>query len=245
MIQGIYLAAQGMTPLMDKQDQIAHNLANIQTTGFKQSGLFIKTFQKFLADDENRPAVNNEIKADEVYIDYSEGAMMRTGGVLDVFIKGSGFLTIMTPDGIRYTRNGNLSLNADGIVIDSDGSKVLGKDGFIKINVDDGSLSINEEGEVIQNSEVKGQLRISDFKKPYRLLRSGNGYFRSQLPDNPVVESNGYAIKQGFLEGSNVDVIGNMVSMISSYRNFEADQKALQSQDETLEKAVNQVGRLS
>ncbi len=115
MIQGIYTASQGMTSLADKQDQIANNLANIQTTGFKQSSLFTKTFQKYLANDQQQPFVNSEIQPDEVYVDYSEGNMIKTGSPMDVFIKGSGFLTVMTPDGMRYTRNGNLSLNAGGI----------------------------------------------------------------------------------------------------------------------------------
>ncbi len=245
MIQGIYLASQAMTPLMDKQDQIAHNLANTQTTGFKQSGLFMKTFQKYLADDENRPFVQNEIKPDEVYIDYKEGSMIKTDGALDVFIKGSGFLTVMTPGGIRYTRNGNLSLNAEGMLVASDGSRIMGKNGFIKIDPEKGPVSISETGDVIQQNEITDSLRISDFKKPYRLTREGNGYLKPLMPDNPIVTSRGFAVKQGFLEGSNVNVIANMVGMISAYRNFEADQKALQAQDETLDKAVNQVGRLT
>ena len=245
MIQGLHLAAQAMTPLMDKQDQIANNLANIKTTGFKQSGLFMKTYQKFLANDASQPFVNNEIKPDQTYVDYSEGAMIKTGSPLDVFIKGSGFLTVMAPEGIRYTRNGNLCLTTEGLLATSNGSRVMGKDGFIKLDEKGGPISINENGEVLQNSEIKGQLRIADFNKPYRLLREGNGLFKPQSPDNPVIASQGFAVEQGFLEGSNVNVISNMVSMISAYRNFEADQKALQSQDDTLDKAVNQVGRLA
>src|SRR5271169_1226580 len=114
MVQGIYLASMGMTPLMDKQDQIANNLANINTTGFKQSGTFIKAYQKYLANDQHQPFANSEIKTDETYIDYSPGTMQKTDSPLDVYIQGSGFLTVMTPSGIRYTRNGNLSLNSEG-----------------------------------------------------------------------------------------------------------------------------------
>ena len=121
----------------------------------------------------------------------------------------------------------------------------MGNNGFIRIDDREGPVSINNEGCVIQNDETKAVLRISDFKKPYRLTREGDGYFKPEIPENPVVSSQGYAILQGFVEGSNVDVIANMVSMISSYRNFEADQKALHAQDETLEKAVNQIGRLT
>ena len=246
MIQGIYTASQGMTSLADKQDQIANNLANIQTTGFKQSSLFTTTFQKCLANDQQQPFVNSEIQPDEVYVDYSEGNMIKTGSPMDVFIKGSGFLTVMTPNGMRYTRNGNLSLNPEGLMVTSDGSKVMGKDGFIRVDQNTGgAVSINDQGEVIQDADVKGVLRIADFKKPYKLLREGNSYFKPQEPDNPVVESQGFAIKQGYLEGSNVNIIKNMVDMISTYRNFEADQKAVASQDETLQKAIEDVGKVS
>jgi flagellar basal-body rod protein FlgF len=76
-------------------------------------------------------------------------------------------------------------------------------------------------------------------------VREGNGYFNTQDSDEKVIQSDGFAIEQGFLEESNVSVIGSMVNMISAYRNYEADQKAVQSQDQTLDKAVNQIGRLS
>ena len=243
MIQGIYLASMGMTPLMDKQDQIANNLANINTTGFKQSGTFIKAYQKYLANDQRQPFANSEIKTDETYVDYSSGAMQKTDSPLDVYIQGDGFLTVMTPSGIRYTRNGNLSLDSDGFIVTGDGSKVMGKEGYIKIDKRYPVL-ISENGEIMQEGMSKGVLRISDFKKPYTLLREGNSYFRPPSLDGSVGLSSSYAVKQGFLEASNVNTIQNMVSMISTYRNFEADQKALYAQDETLNAAVNQVGKI-
>ena len=245
MIQGISLATQGMSALMQKQDQIANNLANVNTTGFKQSNLFIKSFEKYVDNEHRDPFVNREIKADEVYIDYREGTMKKTGNDLDCLIKGSGFFSIMTTQGLRYTRNGNFSLNPDGFLVTSDGSKVMANNGFIRFHKDGGKIRINHDGEVLQGDEITGKLQIVDFKKPYRLLRDGNGCFRPQLPDNPVINSPGFIIKQGFLEGSNVNSIQNMVEMISSIRNYEADQRALQAQDQTLDKAVNSVGRLS
>ncbi len=244
MIQGIKTAVQGMTTLMQKQDQIAHNLANINTTGFKQSGLFIKSYEKYLNDENLDPYANREIKTDEVFVDYREGPMKKTSNDLDVMIKGSGFFTIMTNRGVRYTRNGNFSLNPDGFLVTSDGSKVMGKKGFIRLNMRDGKVRILNSGEVIQDDMEKETLKIADFKKPYALLRDSNSYFKPQLPDNPVLDSPGFILKQGYLEGSNADPIRNMVSMIKAFRNYEADQKALLAQDQTLDKAVNSVGRV-
>jgi flagellar basal-body rod protein FlgG len=243
MVQGIYTASMGMTPLMDKQDQIANNLANINTTGFKQSGTFIKTYQKYLANDQRQPFANGEIKTDETYIDYSSGAMQKTDNPLDLYIQGDGFLTVMTPSGIRYTRNGNCSLDSEGFIVTSDGSKVMGKEGYFKVDKRYPVL-VSENGEILQDGQSKGFLRISDFKKPYKLLREGNSYFRPPTLENAVSQSSSFAIKQGYLEASNVNTIQNMVSMISTYRNFEADQKALYAQDETLNLAVSQVGKV-
>jgi flagellar basal-body rod protein FlgG len=244
MLQGITLATQGMSVLMQKQDQIANNLANMNTTGFKQSNLFISAYEKYLNNDEMKPFANREITADEVHIDFREGPAMQTGNDLDLMVQGSGFFTVMTPNGVRYTRNGNFSLNQDGFLVTSDGSKVMSTEGFIRFDRDGGTMRANTNGEILQGEIPRGVLRIVDFKKPYAMLRDGSSYFKPQLPNNPVVQSAGYVIKQGYLEGSNAGSIQNMVEMISTHRNYEADQRALLAQDQTLDKAVNSVGRL-
>jgi flagellar basal-body rod protein FlgF len=245
MIQGIYLAAQSMTTLMDKQDQIANNLANLNTTGYKESNLFVKTFQKYLNNDQRQPFVNQEIHPDEVTIDFSQGPSRHTGNNLDMQLQGAGFFTVMTGNGLRYTRNGNFSMDAEGYLVTAQGDKVMGNDGYIRIEPDrNPAVMVNERGEVIQDNEIRGILRITDFQKPYKMLREGDSLFRPQLPDNPAAPSAGFAVKQGYLEASNANIIRNMVQMISSYRNFEADQRALLSQDQTLDKAVNQIGRV-
>jgi flagellar basal-body rod protein FlgF len=233
-----------MTPLTQQQDQIANNLANIHTTGFKQSSLFVKSYHKFLADDQLQPFASADIKADEVYVDYREGPMKMTKEPLDLMIKGTGFFTVMTADGgVQYTRNGNFSLDPDGLIVTADGSKVMGNDGYIRVERDL-PVTVNENGEVMQNNESKGVLKIVDFDKPYVMRRTGESRFAPLMPDSPPRESRGFSIRQGYLEGSNVDMIRNMVQMITSYRTFEADQKALHAQDETLEKSVNTVGRV-
>ncbi|MDR2727948.1 MAG: flagellar basal-body rod protein FlgF [Chitinispirillales bacterium] len=244
MIQGLYTASTGMTALAQKQDQIANNLANVNTTGFKQSGLFTVAYQNLLKNDNDQVFANREFKADEVYIDYSEGTMRSTGSDLDLSIKGSGFFKIMTDDGVRYTRNGNFSLDKEGLIVTDDGSKLMGTEGYIRVEPNM-KVTISDSGEVIQNGESKGVIKIVDFHKPYEMKRHGNSLF-TPLDTVEAVElaSQGFVIHQGFLESSNVDMIRNMVQMIATYRNYEADQKALYSQDEALEKAVNQVGKL-
>ncbi|MCL2689401.1 MAG: flagellar basal-body rod protein FlgF [Chitinispirillia bacterium] len=244
MIQGLFIASQGMTALMQKQDQIANNLANFNTTAFKQSGLFTAAYQNHLKNDNDQVFANREFKVDEVYIDHTEGSMRSTGSDLDLSIKGSGFFKVMTGDGVRYTRNGNFSLNPDGLIITGDGSKLMGTEGYIRVEPNM-KVTISESGEVIQNGEGKGIIKIVDFEKPYQMKRHGSSYFTPlDIVEAVELQSQGFILKQGFLESSNVDLIRNMVQMIATYRNYEADQKALQSQDETLQKAVNEVGKI-
>jgi len=243
MIQGLYTATMGMMPMMDKQDQIANNLANVNTTGFKQSNLFTKTYQKYLANDQKQPFADLQIKTDEVYVDYSEGPMKQTKSQLDFAIHGSGFFTVMTADGVQYTRNGNFSVNTDGLLVTSDGSRVMTNDGYLRLD-QNLPVTVTDKGEVTQEGQTRGFLKIVDFDKPYKMLRTGESRMRPSDPEAKERASAGYSVNQGYLEGSNVSLIKNMVEMISANRTFEADQKALRAQDETLEKAVNQVGRV-
>ncbi|MDR0331679.1 MAG: flagellar basal-body rod protein FlgF [Chitinispirillales bacterium] len=243
MIQGIYTASTGMTALAQKQEQIANNLANLNTTGFKQSGLFSTAYQNLVKDDNDRVFANRDIKVDEVYVDYSEGSMRHTGGDLDLCIKGTGFFKIIADEGVRYTRNGNFSVDANGILVTDDGAKVMGTEGFIRVEPNE-KVTFTEMGEVIQGGYSKGFVKVVDFQKPYEMRRCGNSRFAPVNVEAVELQSQGFLVRQGYVESSNVDMIRNMVQMISAYRNYESSQKALHAQDDTLDKAVNQVGQV-
>ncbi len=244
MISAIQQAVQGMTVQIQKQDQIANNLANINTTGFKGSTLHASSFEESLRNSRGEVAVNRNIRADEVFVDHHEGSFDQTNNPLDVALRGSGFFTTLGQDGVRYTRDGSFSLDHNGFLTTGSGDRVFGKDGFIQIDHEKGPVTIQENGDVIQDRQKIDTLKISDFKKPYKLLRAGNNSFRPKLPDNPVLKSEGFIVRQGFLESSNVDPITSMTQMITANRTYEAIAKALQSEDSTLDKAVNQVGRV-
>ena len=103
MVSGIKLAVQGMTFQMNRQDQIANNLANQSTIGFKQSGVFSSTMEKHLSSTPEGVDPDRQIRTDELYIDYSEGAMAVTANDLDLAIKGTGFFSVLTDSGVsRY-----------------------------------------------------------------------------------------------------------------------------------------------
>ncbi len=244
MLSGIKTAVQGMTIQQQKQDQIANNLANSNTTGYKKSQLFASSIEKYLTNDQLQVSAERELRADESFVDYSEGVIRQTGRDLDVAIHGSGFFTVMSQSGMQYTRDGSFSLNANGFLVTNSGEKVFGDDGFIRADREGGKVSILEDGSVMQDGQEIDKLRITDFDKPYNMVRTGANRMRPLKSNTPTRMSEGFALKQGHLEGSNVDVIEEMTAMISSSKNYEAIASALKTQDETLGKAVNQVGRV-
>jgi len=246
MLASIKHATQAMTIQMQRQEQIANNLANMNTVGFKNSGLFAEQITRHMPNNSPYHEIlpQRVLKADEVFIDYSQGNPIQTGNELDLMIHGSGFFTIMTEQGIRYTRDGSFQIDADNFLVDSNGNRVFGEDGFITISPNKGPVNFLDNGSVMQNGHEIAILRISDFNQPYRLTRMGNNNFRPIQPDNPVVRSAGFAIRQGYLESSNVDPINSMVEMISANRIYEMTSRAIQSEDQTLDRAVNQVGRM-
>ncbi len=243
MISSLKQSVQGMTLQMQRQDQIANNLANVNTTGYKKSNIFASSIERYLTNDKDQVSTIRTIKADEVYTDFSEGTLKSTGNELDVALRGTGFFSVMTPNGIRYTRDGSFSLDQQGYLTTSTGDRVFGDDGFIRANKEGSKIAFLDNGSVIQDGVEIDKLRISDFNKPYKLLKTGGNYLRPEMPNNPVRVSAGFAVKQGYIEGSNVDSVEEMVSMISSHRTYESIANAMKTQDETLGKTVN-VGRV-
>ncbi|MGM0444527.1 MAG: flagellar basal-body rod protein FlgF [Fibrobacterota bacterium] len=248
MLSGISHAVQGMTVQMKRQDQIANNLANVNTTGYKRKDLFASSIERYFNDDKGRVSGDRVLRADEVYTDYTEGALEETGKNLDLALKGKGFFTAMTAGGVAYTRDGSFSLDESGFLVTGSGDRVFGNDGFIRINREGGPVSVRENGAVMQDGSEIDSLRISDFNEPYKLLNIGSNYYR---PEADISGKNtahkavtGFSVKQGFLERSNVDPVTEMTDMISSHRIYEAVSKAMKSEDETLDKSVNSVGRV-
>jgi len=243
MIKGIYSSASGMLPRILKQETFANNMANVNTPGFKKDGVFLQVLdeatQKEIVTDHpwEVPMV------DDIYIDFSQGDLEKTDIDTNCAIDGDGFFAVQTESGVMYTRSGDFSLSPQGILIDRNGNPVLTDSGPLTILAD--SFMVSDDGTVTINEFAAGRIRIVDFEKPYKLKKVGSSYLMPK--DQTVTErpASDYRIRQGYLEKSNVNVVEVMVDMLSSFRAFEAGQKAIQSQDETLEKAVNDLGRIT
>jgi len=263
MHEGIYIAASGAFKQERKIDVISNNLANLATTGFKRDGLafremippFTETAQLSaslepqLAAFQQDPNVSYVGVAD-MYTNVSNGILRQTGNNLDVALQGKGFFVVDSPQGQRFTRNGNFQLSGNGTLITQEGFKVLGKDGKpIKIDTQGGGISINPSGGIVagngQQSTPVGNLQLVSFDDPAKLAKEGNGLYK--IADSSVKKQTAekVSVHQGFLETSNVNSIEEMTNMIVTLRGFEAYQKIIQSIDEADDQAVNTIGRLA
>lgn len=240
MIKGIYTSASGMLPRILKQEIAANNMANVNTVGYKKDDVFTQVLRDVAKDNDAIPWETPMV--DDVYIDYGQGSVERTDNPQDIAIEGNGFLVVETPNGERYSRSGNMQISPMGILTDGQGNPVLSDSGPIAATGND--IVVGADGTIAVDGVNAGRLKIMDFEKPYKLKKVDGGYFMPSDPAAMPRPAADYTVRQGYLEKSNVNIVEEMVEMLSSFRIYEAGQKAIQSQDETLEKAVTELGRV-
>lgn len=249
MIQGLYAAATGMIALEERHAIIANNLANASTSGFKRQGALQEGFyQVFLGELGNAQLYNAErgpgggLKTVEAFADFATGPLQKTGNPLNVALTGPGFLTVDTPGGVRYTRDGSFMIDANGQLVTEDGYLVQGAGGG-GIDVSGGVPRIDGDGAVWVDGIQTGQLGIIEFADPRTLLRQGDNLFAAN-PDTlaqsaPATET---TVVGESLEASNVQVPEEMAQMILGMRAYTANQKVINSVDETVGRLINDVG---
>lgn len=263
MIRGLYTSGWSMLANAKKLDVISNNLANVNTTGFKKDTVIFESFPSLLTkriNDTRDPlnptnnVGNMQLSSDvgEVFTYYTQGHENNTGNKLDFAINdysngeqaSPAFFTIGIPDGNNgfkeyYTRDGAFQLNSENQLVTKDGNLVLGNNGTITLQ--GGDFSVDAKGNIVQNGEIIDTLRISQFTDGTKLKKYGNNLIENT--GSELTDFQG-TVLQGSLEQSNVNVITEMVDMISVMRAYETNQKMIQYEDGTLEKAVNEVGVL-
>jgi len=243
MIKGLYSSSNGMPPMQVRLEVIANNLANINTNGFKRDSLFVQMMNDSgVAPPAGAAEISSRVNVERV-TDFAEGALVQTSNSLDLALQGSGFFVVQTPQGVRYTRNGNFSITLDGTLTTQEGYPVLGKEGAIKFpdlqKLAQESVAVAATGEVSVGKNTIGTLRIVAFEHPHRLKKEGGSLFGVDPTNDPGVRDVELpTVRQGFLEESNVDGIAEMIEMIEITRHFESNQKAIAAQDATLEKVL-------
>ena len=247
MLRGLYTGWTGMVNEQKRLDVISNNLANADTLGYKQESVSSQSFDKLLTIKirDGSQSYHNQaigtmslgVKVGEVYTDYSQGSIRGTSSPLDLALSGSGFFTITTTNAkgetvTRYTRDGSFQLTKDGYLVDSQGNRVQGSGGDIQIDPNAKDITIDNSGRITVDGENYDYI-----------LKTGDNLYR--VVDGATETTSNASVLQGYTEQSNVNVVSEMVDMITVTRAYEANQKMIRSQDSMLEKAVNQVGRLS
>jgi flagellar basal-body rod protein FlgF len=245
MNSGIYTAYSGLRAQSDALEIMANNLANLNTTGFKEDKAFYTYINQSLAASQNsgdlNATINRSIQASSS-LNIEAGSLNATNRELDIAIAGNGFLTVQTPHGIRYTRNGSLNLNAQSVLTTADGHPVLSANGSA-ITLGPGKIGIGEEGDVTLDGVQVDHLKIVAFDDVSMLEKEGNALFVSKKGQE-AEKSSDAKIKSGYLEQSNVNPVSSMVRMVDIMRNFEAIQKCINLvMNDINSKAIERLGR--
>jgi flagellar basal-body rod protein FlgF len=223
---GFYAASAGLRAQTQALEVAAHNLANVNTPGFRGE---LPTFQSLLAFSHStiqnalNLATNNFGVLEGTRLDLQEGNLTATGNPLDVGIEGKGFFAVRTGHGTRYTRNGSFQISSTGLLVTTAGDPVLGDTGVIRIPA--GRIAISADGTVSVNGTVAGQIRVVDFPTGTNLLPEGGTLVSA--PAGAELPAPQVSLRQSALESSNVNAISSVVGLISVQREAEMLGRAL------------------
>lgn len=264
MVKGLYTAWSGMINEMNRMDVMTNNLANADTNGYKKEGATAQTFDEQLAvkikdqSDLGLPkrlgGMYPGVKIGETYTDYSQGSFQVTDSQYDIALDGDGFFAISFTNkngetSVKYTRDGAFTVNTQGYLVTKDGDYVLSQAGanntdpaaYIQIDPNL-PFTIDEQGNIHQNEQVIGQIGVIDFEDYNYLAKYGENLY--QPVDGATLAPANVRVRQGYIEASNVNVVTEMVNMITITRAYESNQKVIQTVDSMLDRAVNNVGRV-
>jgi len=245
----MYTATQGLIARQLQLDSISNNIANVATTGFRETSPFFRSFNRALDEGPLNPlnsAANNQPVAAGLYMHSRQGSMKETENPLDLAIDGDGFFKVQTPFGDRYTRNGNFKIqklnNSDttGELVTANGYKVLDTNGRpIQLDLQSSNAYINRKGVVIQDGANRGQIALVSFADKTQLTAEEDTLLNNQDPQAQEIPGRG-DIRGGYLEMSNVNIAREMIQMIEAQRAFELNTRAIKTIDTGMNQTVIQ-----
>ena len=260
MVRALYTAWTGLRNEEKRMDVVTNNMANADTTGYKKIDVTSQSFASQLAVKINDQVIGPDlvrgvgdvtlgVKIGETYYDMSQGNFKETGNQYNFALSGNGFFTISMTDKagvehVRYTRDGDFTVTKEGYLVTKDGDFVLG-DGGNPIQIpgaDTEEINVNELGEIYVGDDYVSTLQIVDFESYDALSSYGENMY--EPVDGAVMIDADVTVTQGYLEMSNTNVIEEMVDMITITRAYEAGQKMIQTVDGSLQKAVNEIGKV-
>jgi flagellar basal-body rod protein FlgF len=258
MRESMYSALFGAMSNEHRLDVIANNLANVSTNGYKKdSYAFQDTFQRFAHDylvdakpfvrDKDiwpKPYVQARPRLGGQYSDMSQGSMQVTGNSLDMALVGEGFFKVRSPQGDFLTRNGSFQLSSDGRLITEQGYEVLGGGSAISLPRDN-KLKIDSKGVISADNAVVGTIDLVNVSDQKSLEKVGKNLYQIRKGSRATeIPPENLQVQQGYLEKSNVEIVGEMVNMMEAQRAFEINQKIMTTTDSMESLVINKVGQV-
>jgi flagellar basal-body rod protein FlgF len=233
---GIYTTLTRQSGLMREMQIVAHNIANISTTGFRREGVI---FSEYIQRVEDGPSLSMAT-GDTRHMDLRQAGLSETGGTFDFAIQGEGFFLVETPQGPSLTRAGSFMPNAEGELVNPGGNRLLDAGGApIFIPPDVSGVSLSPDGSLSANGRPIAQVGLWQPSDPLKMTHAGGTVFNSEA----VVPTEGATILQGFVEESNVNPISEIARMIEVQRAYEMGQGFLEKEDERVTGLIQTLGR--
>ena len=239
MDSGYYAACAGLAAQTQALELVAHNLANLGTTGYRGQQM---TFRSLLTGsgavslNPLNAAVNDFGVLSGSRLDLTSGSLAPTGNPLDVAVAGKGFFEVQTAQGVLYTRNGSFHVNGFGQLMNSQGAAVLGQQG--PVTIPNGNVAISSDGSISVDGNLVDKLQLAEFAPGTSLTAVGDATYSAPAGTAlPVTES---SVSQGMLEGSNVGAMEGVVQLITVQRNAEMLSRAMSAFDNQLNQTAVQ-----
>ena len=230
MDSGYYAASAGLAAQSQALELVAHNLANLATTGYRGQKTTFRSLLTGTGAASINPlnvAINNFGILSGSRVDLTSGSPAPTGNPLDVAIAGSAFFAVQSPQGTLYTRDGGFHLTSAGQLVTSQGNPVLGEQG--PITLPSGNVAISSDGTISVDGSVVAKLQLAEFPPDTNLTAMGNATYNA--PDGSALAPADSSVRQGMLEGSNVSATESVVQLITVQRNAEMLSRALSAFD--------------
>ena len=236
MEAGIYTTLPRQSGLMREMQVVAHNIANISTTGFRREGVVFAEHIKRMEDAPSLSMATGNAR----HMDLRQAGLSQTGAAFDFAIQGEGFFLVETPQGQALTRAGSFTPNAEGELVNLDGNRLLDLGGApIFVPPDAGQVALSGDGTLSAKGLPLAQIGLWQPSDPLKMTHQGGTVFVSDAVE-PATEA---VILQGFVEESNVNPISEIARMIAVQRAYEMGQGFLEKEDERMRSVIQALGR--
>ncbi len=237
----LLIAASRQSVLRRQLSMIANNVANTDTAGFKAQRMMMETFPVRTRGDGPLPVTLNFVEDAATMRVTHDGGLSETGSRLDVALRGDGHLVVETADGPRYTRNGRMRVDVEGMLVTEAGDRVMSPTNEpLLIGADTADLTIGRDGTITNRNGVLGRLQVVRFANPSAMQPAAGGMLSATETPQPMADPE---VIQGSLEGSNVEPVLELTRLIDVHRAYDRTRKMVEQEDERMKRMIDSFTR--